>query len=264
MNTNPSTLVEKPLLRRKEEILQALETTGWWLAKNQNVRDQSTEDIGKDLVEICKMIGVPVSHDNQDTLVWSIKPTPHSSGKVITYSEHNHEADLHTDSQYSDYPEDYFALLTLQKACCGGGMSYILRLEDILAELRSTPDGKQAEDLLRNTKYPFIVPQVFMKEPESDTPEIVFGPILEQDEIRFRVDTVEKALEVNPKLCTDRQLWAFQYLVKLVRSTNRTKKFFLEDGDLVIINNKTTLHGRSSFTDANRHLLRVRMNKYSL
>jgi len=188
MNTNPSTLVEKPLLRRKDEILQALETTGWWLAKNQNVRDQSTEDIGKDLVEICKMIGVPVSHDNQDTLVWSIKPTPHSSGKVITYSEHN----------------------------------------------------------------------------ESDTPEIVFGPILEQDEIRFRVDTVEKALEVNPKLCTDRQLWAFQYLVKLVRSTNRTKKFFLEDGDLVIINNKTTLHGRSSFTDANRHLLRVRMNKYSL
>jgi len=36
---------------------------------------------------------------------------------------------------------------------------------------------------------------------------------------------------------------------------------FLQPKDLIFINNKTMLHGRGQFTDADRHLLRIRMNK---
>jgi hypothetical protein len=42
---------------------------------------------------------------------------------IKTYSEHSHEAELHTDGQFIHYPEDYFSLLTLKKADCGGGVS---------------------------------------------------------------------------------------------------------------------------------------------
>jgi len=245
-----------------QSVKDMLDTKGWWLLKGYPVDTKSVKDLEKELTQICSAIGKPVAHDAEGAIVWNIKAAATAKGSVITYSQHSHEADLHTDSQYSDYPEDYFSLLTLEKAKCGGGQSYILTLEDIIDELHQTADGREAYTVLSTTYFPFIVPNVFKKNKESDVPEIVFGKIITNDnEIRFRVDTIQKALEHDPSFCTKEQIKAFSILVKLVRETRRTIKFHLEKGDLVIINNKKTLHGRSSFTDADRHLLRVRMNK---
>ena len=152
--------------------------------------------------------------------------------------------------------------MTLSKAKCGGGLSYILTLADIMAELEETEEGKEVIRVFKTTKYPFIVPNVF-KRGNEDKPEFVFGEILKNNEIRFRVDTIQKAINYNSDFCTEKQIWAFNYFVDYVRKTEKTKKFYLENHDLVLINNKTTLHGRSSFTDYDRHLLRIRMNKFS-
>ena len=131
-----------------------------------------------------------------------------------------------------------------------------------MAELEETEEGKEVIRVFKTTKYPFIVPNVF-KRGNEDKPEFVFGEILKNNEIRFRVDTIQKAINYNSDFCTEKQIWAFNYFVDYVRKTEKTKKFYLENHDLVLINNKTTLHGRSSFTDYDRHLLRIRMNKFS-
>lgn len=212
----------------------------------------------------CSHFGLPIGHDREETIIWDIKSTPttvQGESKVITYSQHSHEADLHTDSQYSAYPEDYFALLTLHKAECGGGISYLLSLKDILAELESSEAGKKAKHILETTTYPFIVPSIF-KQRKEEKPEFNYGHIIKNGEIRFRVDTIQKALDYDQSLCTTEQVEAFNFMVNLVRSTNNRKTFFLENGDLVLINNKNMLHGRGSFTDPKRHLLRIRMNKH--
>lgn len=256
----PSTTIEKSPLAQK--INEALEKVGWIL-----VSDYEAGLEGKALeqayLSLCKEIGMPIGHDREGTIIWDIKSrgTGGDENKVITYSEHNHEADLHTDSQYSEYPEDYFGLLTLHKARCGGGESYLLSLEDLLQELAVTVAGLEAIEVLRTTNYPFIVPNVFRKKSGED-PEFNFGPILRDGEIRFRIDTFEKALTAAPNLCTPRQLSAFNFLKEHIRNSPSMKTFFLEDRDLIFINNKTMLHGRGSFTDANRHLLRIRMNKH--
>ena len=111
-------------------------------------------------------------------------------------------------------------------------------------------------------KFPFVVPNVFKKH-SSKKVEYVLGTILTGAEIRYRTDTIQKALDYHPSICTPRQVTAFHYLRDLVRNSAYTHKFFLEKGDLFLINNKTTLHGRGSFTDNERHLLRIRMNKIS-
>jgi len=253
---NFSTLIVK----LKEE----LDTTGYVLIQNYDIDFDNLDKTKKDYLHLCEQLGNPISHDTKNSIIWDIKSKPASSKNegVITYSEHNHEADLHTDSQYSSYPEDYFGLLTLNKAKCGGGLSYILTLSDIMLELNETEEGREIIRIFKTTKYPFIVPNVFKRGNESE-PEFVFGKILENGEIRFRVDTIQKALNYNSDFCTDEQIYAFNYFVDFVRKTEKTKKFFLENNDLVLINNKTTLHGRSSFTDYDRHLLRIRMNKFS-
>ena len=247
------------------QILGSLEKKGWHL-ENRFCLGHDSQDAGEKLTAICSEVGTPIGHDADGKIVWDIKAREPQKGAsaVITYSEHNHEADLHTDSQYNDYPEDYFSLLTLKRAACGGGESSLLTLSDILVELSDTPVGREVLNILNETEFPFIVPAVFKKDPEKEF-EFVRGRVINQEahEIRFRVDTIEKALAHDPGLCTAAQVRAFNFFKNLVRTTKQTRHFFLNDGDLIFINNKTTLHGRSSFTDPERHLLRVRMNKFA-
>jgi hypothetical protein len=127
--------------------------------------------------------------------------------------------------------------------------------------MNATAKGRAAIDVLTHTDFPFMVPKVF-KLDEYKLQEYNFGPILRDNEIRFRIDTIEKSLALNPHFCTPEQVESFNYLADLVRQTERTQKFLLEEGDLVFINNKTMLHGRSQFEDRERYLLRVQMNKY--
>jgi len=212
-------------------------------------------------LKISETLGEPKGHDANGTIIWDIKSNPKSNSFIKTYSEHNHEAELHTDSQYSEYPEDYFGLLTLKRAECGGGISYLLSLPEILEELQTLDNGAEIIDTLTNTDYPFIVPNVFKKD-DSLEQEFNYGPILRENEIRFRIDTFEKALLKLDGYCTQKQLDAYHALKEITLNSKNIKSFFLEEGDLIYINNKTMLHGRGQFTDSNRHLLRIRMNKF--
>lgn len=241
-------------------VVDALENVGYIIVQNFDTDVENVEMSGNDFLKISEMVGEPIPHAGNDTIIWDIKSNPKSNSFIKTYSEHSHEAELHTDSQYSFYPEDYFGLLTLKKAECGGGISYLLKLQDILDELRALPNGNEIERLLTETDYPFIVPNVFKKE-ASEEHEFNFGPILREKEIRFRIDTFEKALKFKRDMCSEEQIEAYEVLKNIILTTSKTQTLFLESKDLIFINNKTMLHGRGEFTDEKRHLLRIRMNK---
>ena len=229
-----------------KKILEELETTGYLIIKNYGILNNDLDKTKSNFLNLNKLIGTPIGHDANNKLIWDIKSNQTSKSLIKTYSEHSHEAELHTDSQYSEYPEDYFSLLTLKKADCGGG---------------ALKNGESLERILRETQFPFIVPNVFKKNKLKEY-EFNYGPILRENEIRFRIDTFEKAINLKTNTCSKDQLNAFKKLKKLVLNNKNTVRFFLEDNDLIFINNKTTLHGREMFTDKKRHLLRVRMNKH--
>lgn len=243
-----------------ELVTDHLINEGYVIIRNFGTDTNDIEELTSRFNTLCKNIGEPVAHDNNNSIVWDIKSNPSSTSFIKTYSEHSHEAELHTDSQYSHYPEDYFGLLTLKKADCGGGLSYLLSLKDILTDFRLDKTNLIWEKVLREENYPFVVPNVFKKN-KSEKREYNFGPILRPDEIRFRVDTFEKAISENPGFCTEKQVNAYKALKQTILNSDKIKEFYLEERDLIFINNKTMLHGRSSFEDPKRHLLRIRMNK---
>ena len=243
-----------------ELILTNLANVGYVIIKNFNIDPLDIIDSTNKFTEISSLIGKCIGHDKDGKIVWDIKSNPSSNSLIKTYSEHSHNADLHTDSQYSSYPEDYFGLLTLKKAECGGGISSLLSLKNILKSLKSIENYEEIENVLSKTKYPFIVPNVFKKE-KNTTPEFNYGPILLENEIRFRVDTFEKALIHKEAKCSEKQIEAYKILKKIILENEEIEKFYLEERDLIFINNKTMLHGRSEFMDKERHLLRIRMNK---
>jgi alpha-ketoglutarate-dependent taurine dioxygenase len=236
-----------------ELIKKSLDTNGYVILKNYPCKSKI------DFLDLCQRIGKPTPHDGRGVLIWDIKSNPSSESLLKTFSEHNNEATLHTDSQYSEYPEDYFALMCIKKASCGGGISYLLSLNSILLELKNTLKGRRAISVLGKEQFPFIVPSIFSKSNNGES--INYGFILKGNEIRFRIDTIEKALENSTVSMSKEMIEAFQYLKKKVTESKKVLEFHLEENDIVFINNKTMLHGRSSFTDMERHLLRIRLNR---
>jgi len=245
-------------------ILDQLNTIGYVIISDFIVDVSDMKNCAKRLLEISKLVGEPFPHNTSNSIIWNIKANASSDSDslVKTFSEHMHDAALHTDSQYSYYPEDYFSLLMLKPAICGGGESLILSLADILRELKEAKGGIAAEKILRKTNFPFIVPNVFKKHKNNKKMEFNFGPILGENEIRFRVDTFEKATLLRPDLCREEQLQAYNIIKKVILNSPSIERFYLKERDMIFINNKTTLHGRTSFRDPDRHLLRIRMNKY--
>jgi alpha-ketoglutarate-dependent taurine dioxygenase len=238
------------------QILFDLKNVGFIILKKFPLSKHKEEDF----LQLNQKIGVPVSHDTNQNYVWNIKQNENSISNITTFSEHNQEASLHTDSQYSEYPEDFFSLLCIKKANCGGGLSSILKLSDILSELEQTKEGNKCIKILSTNKFPFIVPSVFSKKDKLKY-EFNFGYVLSKNEIRYREDILEKALELNPSYKTTENLFALNLLKRTINQSNKTLSFYLEEGDIIFINNKSTLHGRSSFVDTDRHLLRVRLNQ---
>jgi alpha-ketoglutarate-dependent taurine dioxygenase len=234
-----------------DQVRNLLTTEGYVVVRNFNASNEDVTGVGN-----------PISHNTENAIIWDIKSNPESTSQIKTYSEHTHEAQMHTDSQYSSYPEDYFALLTLTKANCGGGVSNLLSLKNILSELKALENGAEVEAVLRNSKFPFIIPNVFKRD-DAESEEFNFGCILQHNEIRFRVDTFEKAIAKRPDLCTEEQIAAYKILKQIILNSESTQNFYLEPQDLIFINNKTMLHGRTLFTDLDRHLLRIRMNKFN-
>jgi hypothetical protein len=239
----------------------AIVNEGYVIFRNFPIDLENLAKTQAKFLELSTLIGEPISHDVNNSIIWDIKMNSSSSSLIKTYSEHSHEAELHTDSQYSFYPEDTFGLLSLIKAKCGGGLSLLLSLKDILFHLNALPNGKEIIDILSTTDFPFIVPNVFKKD-ENKEQEFNYGPILRSNEIRFRIDTFEKALKFSDNICIEAQLNAYQELKKIVTNRALMSTLFLEPGDLLFINNKTMLHGRGEFEDSERHLLRIRMNNY--
>jgi len=221
---------------------------------------QSDEDKHNKLLSFCEQFGTPIPHNSQpDSIIWHIKANDESYS-YKTFSSHSAEAELHTDSAFSNNPEDMFVLYVLKSARCGGGISTLLHIDTILAHIHALPNGQEIEQTLKEPVFPFAVPSVFKRLPDEQF-EYCFGAILYDQNIRFRSDSIRQCLKFNPKFLNAKQYQAFNAVNEIISDPNNYQHLHLNDNDLIIIDNKRILHGRTAFTDKERHVLRVRLSK---
>ena len=205
-------------------------------------------------------IGIPSSHDAGGQHLWRIAFKEEES-VVPTYSQHNGVAGLHTDSQYRQHPEEAFALMTVSQATCGGGESWILHVDDIIDALLQQPGGEEHFRILSEETFPFASPSIFnLDSGNQERIEVIHAPIFEGREIRYRDDTLRRGIEASEPL-SDLASKALQALEQAIHHNPKILRFHAENGTCLYIDNKRTLHGRSSFTDKNRLMLRCRFNR---
>ncbi len=244
------------------EIIAYLDgEAGYIIVKNLNLSINDIELSISEFIRFSKQIGEPKPHDNSE-IVWHIKHRPSTTSKIKTYSEHNDEAPFHTDAQYRPNPENYFALLTLKKAICGGGISSIITASSIKKILATDPMGAEITKLFTETNLPFAVPSVFSLSRLGIENEVTFATIFyDTNKIRYRFDTLMKGLEYYPDTISQNQKDLIIHFDNILNLSNDAIEFTLDNGDLLFINNETVLHKRTSFKDINRHLLRIRLDR---
>jgi alpha-ketoglutarate-dependent taurine dioxygenase len=194
-------------------------------------------------------------------IVWPVTPQNGTPYSFKTFSETDLEAQLHTDSQYRVKPEDVFLLGCMVADEVGKGTNMILRSQEVIETVRDKA-GEEAIDLLRQP-YPFRVPTVFTELRDDGDPEVIWAPIIVDDErMRFRADTIDAALAVESVKISDEAARAFQELRDVITS-HPVEYHHLNPGQILVVDNWRVLHGRTAFTNLHRLLHRIRVHKES-
>ncbi len=209
------------------------------------------------------VLGYPTPTDpHQGQLLWDVKPRILPKGHFATFSEHSDRAELHTDTQYYEQPEDYFFLYVVHAARCGGGKSLLCDGRDIQSSLLETSQGQEAYDVLSTFSFPFRIPTTFTQGGTVNTVETTLAPIFgEEPLIRFRYDTLEKGFEARPDLDIPEAREALRVLNHVLENKVNVLSHYMKDDELVICDNHTALHGRTIYLDRDRHFIRVRMGR---
>ncbi|WP_194911417.1 TauD/TfdA family dioxygenase [Catenulispora rubra] len=179
--------------------------------------------------------------------VWPVQPAADGNGS--TFSVTAGEAGLHTDSQYHANPEPLVCMFAVRPAE-DGGHTRLLTAADAASALAKEPDSSNLLHALAAPVWQWRVPREFAAGDRTVSPASAVLP--GDGTIRWRADNV---------------VWrhggpAPQLVARVAHALDtapEVRTFPLEAGDALILDNRRVLHGRTSFADPRRLLLRVRL-----
>ncbi|MET7483856.1 TauD/TfdA family dioxygenase [Streptomyces sp. NPDC005538] len=218
------------------EARRSLRARGWAYLTEAGFTDGTVVDRRR-LLDLARCFGTPSDHD-AGAAVWPVRAR--RSGTADTFSLRTGPAPLHTDAAYSPQPEDVVCLFTVRPAADGGHSRLLPAREAILG----LPGGTLAE--LRSPVWRWSTPGVFR------TPErrVAGYPVLEgADRMRWRSDNL-----LSAGRCRD------FFAAHVERHPAVVELPSLPDS-VLIVDNRTVLHGRTAFDDPDRLLYRVRLRR---
>lgn len=243
-----------------EKIHATVSNSGYCIVRGLNFSNCDEVERNQKLFDFLSQLGKLTNHKNDDNLksiFWDIKyrGDDYATNNEITFSEDVGECPLHSDSSFSENPENYLVMYVV-KSANNGGNSLFLSSSDIKKELSNTELGLQYLNILANNQYPFKTPKSF-----GERDGVVWGTILSNDNqmIRFRDDCIYKGILENKDKVTQEMIDALDYMVSLIKKPNNIQEFCAQDDDLIIIDNSNGLHARTDYTDKSRHYVRARI-----
>jgi hypothetical protein len=198
-------------------------------------------------------------------VVWDVKDRMDERAGRIKFSESARRAFYHTDNGSLTVPENYFLLYAVRAAECGGGVSLIRDIRTITAQLAQTPHGRAAIRTLTDTNIPKQIPSKFWKYAEVSPDGCQYTPILaERPAVRWRRGGIRRALAAHPECATPAVRQALELFIDQLENGDGEIRLLIPSDGLLVVDNHTALHGRTAFTDSQRHLLRLRLHPPSL
>jgi hypothetical protein len=160
----------------------------------------------------------------------------------------------HTDNSNSDHPNDYTALACVSPDQNGGGASLILDVDTIVEGLET--QAKLLEAIQEN--YPWFIAT------ETDT-ITHYHPILDANKyIRWARENIFAAARLGGGKLASEQRQSVLAFEKFIAENANYYQFMLEPHDILIINNRKTVHARTHIENemqSQRKILRTKMHQ---
>ncbi|TFW25577.1 TauD/TfdA family dioxygenase [Duganella callida] len=260
-------LKEVATLRKLSEHIRDVKANGL-VVRNLGLGDLPEERRNAALYALTLLLGYPTSTDQRTGRVaWDVKARPElgADGRFVTFSERVGSADMHTDSSFYPMPEEQFILYVVNAAQCDGGHSILIDSDAVYDALHRTPEGAAAFALLSSAKVPFRVPAVYAAgDDEVEVFEaLVFGPPTRAGErftMRWRYDSIRKGMAARPDMVSTELEAAVETMHRVAEQEAARFMEQLPNDTLMLADNHRTLHGRTTYTDERRHLIRIRMS----
>jgi alpha-ketoglutarate-dependent taurine dioxygenase len=222
------------------------------------------DDKRKCVFALAVLLGDPTANIPFDRVLWDVRNQGAESSGHTSFSENDRKAGYHTDNGALPIPERFFLLYAVRAAQDGGGESLIRDGRVVKKHLEETPDGREAVRLLTETKLPRRIPPAFHEYGHVSSDGYQYTPVLSDKPMwRWRKNGLRKGIAANPEYDTPEVRQALgMVLEQLDHGPDEIRQVIPTDG-LLVINNHIALHGRTAFTDPERHLLRLRFHEPS-
>lgn len=208
------------------------------------VDDSLTPDSIKVLKEYGSMLGYPVSYlqEQEGRLIQNLLPVKKTENQQISTSS-KVELEMHTESSFHPYRPSYVLLL-----CLRGDDAVATTYADdfdIVSKL-----SREAISILQKKWFTTQIDQSFRSEGQPDLH--VATPILEKigldNENNWKITYDSWFMKAVGEGCDDSRLQAASALQDMRDAVNSsTREVVLKTGDLLVINNDRTVHGRKPF-----------------
>ncbi|MEE9395853.1 MAG: TauD/TfdA family dioxygenase [Methylococcales bacterium] len=214
------------------------------------LKDTALKVDGTTLVKLAKSIAfpsIPVSQVHQNvsfTRVYVSREQASVISRGTRYSRTHISLPPHTDSSYLARPHELvvFQFIVADEQ---GGNSILAPIDDILKHLTHEHIA-----LLKESIFPF----------GQGTYPILFGENRDK-QIRYYRVQIDKLLKSGAMSLSDNHMAALDSLDRILNQPRLFKNIHLQAGDILLINNKKVLHGRTGFADGSRRMLhRIRLH----
>ena len=218
----------------------------------------------KKFKKMAKFLGKTLPQDKSGKKFLEVTPnvnllkklTKHDQRKLLRYHQNNFFVSVHSDGPQLESPPKYLMLACLKQAKRGGYsiITYANKVYDFLK--------KKKPNYLKTLKKNFLMERRGFNYPNEN---IFEKPIFEKKKSFFRFrylrEYIESAYKIKKIKLAPEKIEALNFLDKLIQSNRFQKKFKLNQGDLIILNNNILSHGRTKFNlnseDSQRTLIRV-------
>jgi hypothetical protein len=116
--------------------------------------------------------------------------------------------------------------------------------------------------LLYATQLPRKIPKAFKKYADVAPDGYLYAPVLSDEPMwRWRQGGIRRGIAAHPEYQTPEVQQALDILIELLEHGPEEVRQVVPTDGILIINNHIALHGRTAFTDPQRHLLRLRFHE---
>ncbi|SIS42116.1 Taurine dioxygenase, alpha-ketoglutarate-dependent [Thalassolituus maritimus] len=198
--------------------------------------DKNSE-IDETFLSICSLLGSPIKHEKEGDIIMKIKPNPLESKASTPAYNNGVKFDLHSELPYVHLPPDYIALLCISNEQNIG--TNISNIDTILEKL----DGSTI-DLLSDKAYKVLIPPHFgHTDSHSECRPMISRNANGMYDLHVRFDGI---------LCdTNEHRVAVEKLKKV--ADENIKEIITKPGQILVINNRRSLHGRRAITSDARY-----------